>query len=840
MSRQLRPRKSRPSYTPTLFDDNADDPDSQREDEASNKDTVSDGVLDDPSSGSDFDPGNERERRQRRGKGKMDDGDSEDLDEDEEEDESDELEEEILEITKSKAKSKAQVKKKPQQRTLAVIAAGNILTPPVQPPVRSASIPQQNPAVFRNTPTATPSVARRNFSKLYSLPTPNVNHRHRAVPLFTLPNARVLRLTEPPKLFEEGITTDTNGFSSSVKVIDKVSKAWGYNVGPGPLWDLVEDRSWFKESGADQDLEEGQKRPKVHQNVNVKSRWKILTQEQATPYLPTDVTTTESGQLKPPSPVICSFGPYGKQTKVELPMFAAFSVAKYIPESKAHVFNVGAQVWALDWCPIFVEDRKFDPTQYLAVAPFPSASHSPEVGRKKRFAALGCIQLWSLSPTRRKQSSKGKEKAIGDDEHKDGEDIGKMTCEMVLCFDSGPVHAMKWVPLPTNSDFSSRDKSPSRLNKLGLLSATFEDGSFAIHAVPDPVALRGQVAGENDGPIFVHLPDPILRIDSEEDSCCWSLDWANSELVAIGTTSGTILVYNLKSALQTATDPGKHAHADGSNAPAPFPPHALHYLRDRWEGIDVEDDGDGAGGDPTVIASGGYDGMACMTDIREGRGVVMNRTRDVINAMTHSPFVGGPITIDHENIVKAYSASPRMLGRGHLLLEPQGPVWNLSASDYHPQLAVGSSDGSCLTTNMLRSARRSGSVPFFVHKVYQMDYSRNLKEYRMLDRFLPQETQEKPTAGPAKAKPKKKPDVPSATAQPHTGAWPREVGIHVVAWNSSNGLSNAGLLASATASGLCRIDWLWGRWMKGKIPYHGIHGIRGEEDGSSSESVGSS
>lgn len=31
--------------------------------------------------------------------------------------------------------------------------------------------------------------------------------------------------------------------------------------------------------------------------------------------------------------------------------------------------------------------------------------------------------------------------------------------------------------------------------------------------------------------------------------------------------------------------------------------------------------------------------------------------------------------IDHENMVKAYSASSSMLGRGHSLFEPQGPIW---------------------------------------------------------------------------------------------------------------------------------------------------------------------
>lgn len=78
--------------------------------------------------------------------------------------------------------------------------------------------------------------------------------------------------------------------------------------------------------------------------------------------------------------------------------------------------------------------------------------------------------------------------------------------------------------------------------------------------------------------------------------------------------------------------------------------------------------------------------------------------------MAYSPYGGGPVTIDHENIVKSYSASPSMLGRGHMLLEPQGPVWSVSSSEWHPQLGVGSADGSCLTTNLLRSTRRSGSI----------------------------------------------------------------------------------------------------------------------------------
>jgi transcription factor C subunit 6 len=63
-----------------------------------------------------------------------------------------------------------------------------------------------------------------------------------------------------------------------------------------------------------------------------------------------------------------------------------------------------------------------------------------------------------------------------------------------------------------------------------------------------------------------------------------------------------------------------------------------------------------------------------------------------------------------------------------------------------------------------------------------------------------------------------------------SGSWPPEVGIHRVAWNTSNGMSKCQLLASATASGLCRIDSLWGRFHRERVPYGSIQKIRGEQE----------
>jgi transcription factor C subunit 6 len=86
-----------------------------------------------------------------------------------------------------------------------------------------------------------------------------------------------------------------------------------------------------------------------------------------------------------------------------------------------------------------------------------------------------------------------------------------------------------------------------------------------------------------------------------------------------------------------------------------------------------------------------------------------------------------------------------------------------------------------------------------------------------------QETQDRPSATRAKSK------NPNVQVNPiGTGAWSPEVGVHRVVWNNGNGLSNAHLLASATGSGLCRIDWLTGRWMKDKVPYYDVEKIRGD------------
>ena len=140
---------------------------------------------------------------------------------------------------------------------------------------------------------------------------------------------------------------------------------------------------------------------------------------------------------------------------------------------------------------------------------------------------------------------------------------------------------------------------------------------------------------------------PLLRIELEE-TCCWSFDWANSEVVAIGCTNGirhfqssaifrhadcvssaagNIAVYNISTALyRQSSTPLLPTHY--------FTAHQSAIRSIAWVRAPVYDaEGEETSDDPTVLVSGGYDGVETITDIRDMCGNVMNRTRGEVSAV---------------------------------------------------------------------------------------------------------------------------------------------------------------------------------------------------------------
>jgi transcription factor C subunit 6 len=56
-------------------------------------------------------------------------------------------------------------------------------------------------------------------------------------------------------------------------------------------------------------------------------------------------------------------------------------------------------------------------------------------------------------------------------------------------------------------------------------------------------------------------------------------------------------------------------------------------------------------------------------------------------------------------------------------------------------------------------------------------------------------------------------------------------------WNCGNGLAGSSLLASSTASGLCRVDVVWGRFLNNKVPYSSMEEMRLEVEGGGDDAM---
>jgi transcription factor C subunit 6 len=111
-----------------------------------------------------------------------------------------------------------------------------------------------------------------------------------------------------------------------------------------------------------------------------------------------------------------------------------------------------------------------------------------------------------------------------------------------------------WVTILSSREHISTNiwqSEDSNSTRLGLLGGVFEDGSVSVYACPDPLTgTRGERAyGEASLnsqliPIqrldLVHLPNPVVKFQLE-DAQSTALDWANSELIAIGLSNGGFL-----------------------------------------------------------------------------------------------------------------------------------------------------------------------------------------------------------------------------------------------------------------------------------------------------------
>ncbi|ORX79502.1 WD40 repeat-like protein [Anaeromyces robustus] len=271
-----------------------------------------------------------------------------------------------------------------------------------------------------------------------------------------------------------------------------------------------------------------------------------------------------------------------------------------------YIFNTGGSVWGLDWCPIVGKE-----TQYIAVGGFNGTTDKHYViGEKK--SEKGCIQLWNVGKL--------------SDENND--EIITPFLDLIILHDYGYVSDLKWCPYggyEVESLFEAKKKNDPSIKKgvlprLGILAASFGDGSTKIFVIPHPHTLKESLGVDKDQPLYVKLT-PILRF-SHPDTLLWKCSWGHNKLLAVACTNGCIAVYNIQKLLSSS----EIKKDENSDPYLFFPAHdaciqkvefydEMKAIRQHYWGKTIESEDDIH--DPSLLISCSNDGKLSIYDLRD-------------------------------------------------------------------------------------------------------------------------------------------------------------------------------------------------------------------------------
>ena len=233
MARQLRSRASRPNYAVLSgyqdLDDDGAGPSNRRE------------YIQEDDSGSEFELDAAHDQQAQ--------DDAEDVALEEPEDEPEDTADSTTATSRRRGKATA------RQSSLAGLESASV------GPRRKSAAPK-TPA--KRSATLAPGLTHPSNRQQHALP--SYHHRHRSVGIHQK-GGKTERLVKAPELFEPESTALTTAWGVNNVVTDRVNKSWGYNAGPGPLWDMIEDRGWFKEAYSSPSTTEAERRPRVYERL---------------------------------------------------------------------------------------------------------------------------------------------------------------------------------------------------------------------------------------------------------------------------------------------------------------------------------------------------------------------------------------------------------------------------------------------------------------------------------------------------------------------------------------------------------------------------------------------
>lgn len=193
------------------------------------------------------------------------------------------------------------------------------------------------------------------------------------------------------------------------------------------------------------------------------------------------------------------------------------------------ILNAGGPIWALDWCPMKLtrsQQIKENQDCFIAIGANRSLNELHAIGES--YEGTNIIQIWNLGPL----TTKG----IPQD--------NKPFMSLGIVHNKSCVWSLSWCP--TGSPLRT-ECDDNEIPRLGLLAATFGDGTLSVYAVPNPNYLyKKKGIPKNSKPLLVEL-NPVFSTKLK-NNMIHSVKWSNKddyELLATGCSNGYIAIWKL-------------------------------------------------------------------------------------------------------------------------------------------------------------------------------------------------------------------------------------------------------------------------------------------------------
>lgn len=393
----------------------------------------------------------------------------------------------------------------------------------------------------------------------------------------------------------------------------------------------------------------------------------------------------------------------------EMPTMTAqyFETTKTPGINDCYVLNTGFSVWALDWCPLPSGKDGGVSKSYVAIGGFPDTAENCN-GRDqlyplgKQDAHPNVIQIWSMNCNTNDQ----------------GVLQGESSASLDLCIlhSYGAVFDLKWCP---TGGYMKSGTVPGDLVRLGILAATFSDGTIRIFSIPEPESLREHIKKTDptkatQETLYLLYSNPYVSIRLG-DVNFMSISWGTSERLAAGVTNGTVAVWDMNAMLSQSKE--TLAEKDSEFLDPIYLPQVHDVCVRSVDWLRSHD----ASVVPWTIATSGYDGHVRYTDLHDI--FIPIDIKTILGVPMTSicvPWAEGSVYVDID--LGAKLDQLYLESRGFRLFNAKGTIWDLSYSDYQPFLAAAVSDGRVKISNPSYKAKRGyGMIQNHIYQIQEME-----------------------------------------------------------------------------------------------------------------------